>query len=180
MPLFLQWGSRFVATYIGIRIQVYALVFWELGIQANMWLQTRRRLSCIVLPPRQHEKRLEVACTRCLVLQMGKGLKAKEEMKLIPLRIPKRSPDLNVLDYAIWSEVERRMRNQEQHFPAGKTETREQFKIRLARTARNLSSSFISKSIQDMAVRCKKLFDAKGGLFEEGGKKKKKTQAKKR
>ena len=110
----------------------------------------------------------------------GKGVKAKQEMKLIPLRIPKQSPDLNVLDYAIWSEVERMMRNQERLFCAGKTETREEFKVRLARTARNLSSSFISKSIRDMAVRCKRLFQAKGGLFEEGGKKKKKKVAKRR
>ena len=85
----------------------------------------------------------------------------------------KRSPDLNVLDYAIWSEVERRMRKKGQRFPAGKTETREQFKIRLARTARNLPPAFIKKSIRDMATRCQKLFKAKGGLFEEGGKKKK-------
>ena len=94
-------------------------------------------------------------------------------MKLNPLRIFKRSPDVNVLDYYIWSEKRRRMRRQEQMFPSDTTETREQFKVRLAHNARNSSSAFISRSIQDMAVRCKKLFDARGGLFEEGGNKKK-------
>ena len=39
----------------------------------------------------------------------GRGLKAKEEMKLVPLCIPKRSSDLNVLGYAIWNEVASRM-----------------------------------------------------------------------
>ena len=102
----------------------------------------------------------------------GRGLKAKEEMKLVPLCIPKRSPDLNVLDYATQNEVERRMRKQEQRFPAGKTETRAQFKVRLTRTARNLAPVFIKKSIRDMATRCKKFLNAKDGLFEEGGKKK--------
>ena len=102
----------------------------------------------------------------------GVGVKAKEDMKLKVLRIIKRSPDLNVLDYATWSEVERHMRKQEQRFPPSKTETREEFKRRLARTARNLSTTFINKSIGDMAVRCQKLYDAEGGLFEEGGKRK--------
>ena len=68
--------------------------------------------------------------------------------------------------------LEIRMRKQEQRFPPSKTETREEFKRRLARTARNLSTTFINKSIGDMAVRCQKLYDAEGGLFEEGGKRK--------
>ena len=39
----------------------------------------------------------------------GAGKKAKKDEKMEPLIIPTRSPDLNVLDYAIWSEVERRI-----------------------------------------------------------------------
>ena len=74
------------------------------------------------------------------------------------------------------SRREGRMRKQEQRFPAGRTETRAQFKVRLARTARNLSAAFFKKSIRDMATRCKKPFNAKGGLFEEGDKKKKKRR----
>ena len=79
---------------------------------------------------------------------------------------------MNVLDLAIWNEVEHRMPKQEQRFLAGTTETRAQFKVSFARTARNLSLAFIKKSIRAMATRCKKLFNAKGGLSEEGGKKK--------
>ena len=35
----------------------------------------------------------------------------KKTAKLKVLHIPKRSPELNVLDFAVWSEVERRMRD---------------------------------------------------------------------
>ena len=84
-------------------------------------------------------------------------------------RIPKRSPDLNVLDYAIWSEVERRMRAQEKAWSAEKHETREAFERRLDRTARGLSKTYLDNCIMDLHRRCKRLRDAEGGLFEEGG-----------
>ena len=87
--------------------------------------------------------------------------------------IPKRSPDLNVLDYSIWSEVERRMRNQEQRWPETKRETREEFGVRLNRTAKNLSPKFVNAAICNKKVRCERLYKAKGGLFEEGGRSKK-------
>jgi hypothetical protein len=99
----------------------------------------------------------------------GKGLAAKAACKLTTFEIPKRSPDLNVLDYAVWSEVEKRMRKQEQNFPEHKRETRSEFEARLDATAKRLPASFINKSIANMKERCQKLYDAKGGLFEEGG-----------
>ena len=74
----------------------------------------------------------------------------------------------------MWSEIESKMQNQEHQCSERKTETRDQFRIGLARTARNLLPAFIRKSIRDMTARCKKLFNAKGGLFEEGGIKKNK------
>ena len=83
--------------------------------------------------------------------------------------IPKRSPKLNVMDFSIWSEVERRMRVQERKWPASRTETRAQFAARHARTARSLPSAYINRSIADLARRCELLYKAKGGLFEEGG-----------
>ena len=101
--------------------------------------------------------------------QSRKGVAAKVDSKIAVFAIPKRSPDLNVLDYAIWSEVERKMRASERKWPAAKRETRRQFEKRLDRTAKNLPKTFINKSIGDMKRRCKLLFDAKGGLFEEGG-----------
>ena len=56
--------------------------------------------------------------------QSNKGKAAKRAAKLEILALPKRSPELNVMDYAVWTAVERRMRAQEKKWPAGKKETR--------------------------------------------------------
>ena len=101
--------------------------------------------------------------------QSKKGLQAKRDAKLEVLHIPKRSPDLNVLDFAVWSEVERRMRKQEKKWPASKRESRKAFERRLDRTAKHLPEEFVKKSIGDLQRRCELLVQAKGGLFEEGG-----------
>lgn len=93
---------------------------------------------------------------------------AKKESKMKVLHIPKRSPDLNVLDFAIWSQVERLMRAQERKMK-DKRESRAQFEIRLDRTAFGLTSKFVNCSIGNLQRRCQLLYDAKGGLFEEGG-----------
>ena len=98
-----------------------------------------------------------------------KGIAAKVHAKLRPLKIPKRSPDLNVLDYAVWSEVEKRMRRQERAWPASRRETRAAFEKRLDSVAKKLPESFINKAIGNLQHRCQLLLEAKGGLFEEGG-----------
>ena len=83
--------------------------------------------------------------------------------------IPPRSPDLSVMDYSIWSAVLRHMREEEATFPKGFKESRDAFLARLQKTAKSLPKCFILKSIGDMRRRCERLFEAKGGLFEEGG-----------
>ena len=98
-----------------------------------------------------------------------KGVDAKREARIKPFCIPKRSPDLSVCDYAIWKEVNKRMRKQELSWRKGKRETKEVYLARLRRTALRLPPSFINKSIADMRRRCTRLFDAGGGFFEEGG-----------
>ena len=110
----------------------------------------------------------------------GKGLEAKRQSKLHVLQIPKRSPDLNVLDYAIWTEVEKRLRDQEKAFPKTKKETREAFEHRLDRTARELPKTFIDDAIGNLYERSQLLYEAKGGLFEEGGISERTKRAKKR
>ena len=60
------------------------------------------------------------------------------------------------------------MRLQERAWPASKRETRVEFGKRLDRTAKNLPKSFIDKSISNLQKRCQRLYEAKGGLFEEG------------
>ena len=100
-----------------------------------------------------------------------KGMNAKDAAKIDTLTFPKHSPDLNVCDYALWHEVNRKMREQERKWVADKKETRQQYLKRLKRTAMNLSPEFVGKSIANMQDRCKRLLDAKGSRFEEGGKK---------
>ena len=99
-----------------------------------------------------------------------KAMDAKEEERIVTVELPKRSPDLNVMDYFIWAEVEKRLRKQEWSWPANRRETRVQFVRRLARVARALPEELVNKAIGDMARRVERLYVAKGGLFEEGGK----------
>ena len=99
----------------------------------------------------------------------NKGIAAKSKARIDVFRIPKRSPELNVLDYAVWKAVNRRMRAEEKSWPKSKRETREDYASRLRRTALRLPRSFIESSIGDMQRRCQRLFEAKGNHFEEGG-----------
>ena len=81
----------------------------------------------------------------------------------------KGSPQLNVRDYALWAEVNKRMRRQERRWPASRKETRKQYLTRLRRTAMRLPASFINESIGNMRTRTQRLKAAKGKHFEEGG-----------
>ena len=100
----------------------------------------------------------------------SKGKAAKAASKIEPFVIPCRTPELSVCDYALWKEVNKRMRRQEKHWAAGKKETRAAYMARLRRTAMRLPEAFIRKSIGDMARRCHRLYKAKGHHIEEGGK----------
>eukprot|EP00439_Symbiodinium_sp_Y106_P061416 s2926_g9.t1 len=105
--------------------------------------------------------------------QSSKGKAAKTAVAITTLSIPKRSPpDLNPMDYSVWSEINRRLRKQERKFPCNKRETRAEYLSRLRRTARNLPSSFIKKAVGDMSRRCQLLLAAKGRYFQEGRSKK--------
>lgn len=99
----------------------------------------------------------------------AKGIAAKCAAGLNVFQIPKRSPDLSVLDYAIWAEVNKRLRKQETKWPKGKKETRASYIKRLKLTIRSLPKEFLLSSIKDMARRCQRLYEAKGCFFEEGG-----------
>ena len=95
--------------------------------------------------------------------------RAKVAAQIEVLSLPKRSPELNVMDFAVWSEVERRLRAQEKKWPSTKHETRADFMRRVDRVARSIPKEFIDKSISDLPRRCERSYQAKGGLFEEGG-----------
>ena len=81
--------------------------------------------------------------------------------------IEKHSPDLNVLDYRIWSDINRRMRFQEKSWSAKKKEMRQVYKQRLRRTALRTSTRFVQSAVMDMARRCQLLVKHKGWHFEE-------------
>ena len=76
---------------------------------------------------------------------------------------------MNVCDYTVWHEINRRMRKTEARWPKDRLETRVQYLARLRRTAMRLLASFIDRSIGDLRRRCARLYDARGGNFEEGG-----------
>ena len=96
------------------------------------------------------------------------GVRAKAAAGIKAFRIPKRSPDLNVCDYALWAAVNRKMRRQEQKFPRAKRETRAEHVARLRRAAQSLTPAFVERAIGDMRRRCQLLFKRQGGLIEEG------------
>ena len=73
------------------------------------------------------------------------------------------------MDYAVWSEINKRMRKQERNFDNSKRETRAQYLTRFKRTAKRLPGTFINETVDDMRRRCQRLYDAHGGSFEEGG-----------
>ena len=73
------------------------------------------------------------------------GLAAKTDVGVTTCTIPKRSPQLNVCDYAVWPEVERRMRRQEQKFSPGKRASPADFMERLRRTALRLPARLAAK-----------------------------------
>ena len=98
------------------------------------------------------------------------GVRAKKAAKIKVLAIPKRSPDLSVMDYAVWKKITSTMRLQERRFKKSRKETRAQFLARLHRVAKSLPASFINKAIGNMKERCERLYKAKGHHFEEGGK----------
>ncbi len=84
--------------------------------------------------------------------------------------LPKRSPDLNVLDYSLRSQISTRMREAERKWPVGFKESREECKARLRRTALGLPKSVVGKAVVAMKRRLQKLKAAEGMYFEESGK----------
>ncbi|CAK0845543.1 unnamed protein product, partial [Prorocentrum cordatum] len=90
---------------------------------------------------------------------------AKEKVECIPF--PKRSLDLNPLDYGFWSMINKRLRGQEAKFPPSKMESRAAFIRRLKRTIMRVPSATLEPLVQSMKRRCNALLAAKGADFEE-------------
>ena len=95
-------------------------------------------------------------------------MSAKRDCKIEVFKIPCRSPDLNPLDYSIWAEVNKRMREQERNWKS-KTETRDQYMARLKKTAQDLEQELVNDAVGNLVVCCVRLYQAQGGYFLEGG-----------
>ena len=96
-----------------------------------------------------------------------RAIAAKAANKIDVLELPRRSPDLNPLDYGSWAELNKRLRRQEQHFPKNKVEGKEEHIQRLRRTAMIFSPGTLSKLVQSMQRRCRALPPARGRDFED-------------
>ena len=81
--------------------------------------------------------------------------------------LPRRSPDLNVLDYSLWHAINERMREEENQFPAKRQEPKEQHYERLRATALGLLRASGEGAVRNMHDRVWKVVAAKGGIFLE-------------
>eukprot|EP00973_Karenia_brevis_P013022 1767985-Karenia_brevis.AAC.1 len=84
-------------------------------------------------------------------------VRCKSKLGVQVLALPPRSPDLNVLDFCLWAEINRCLRKQEAAFPNSKKETMAQFTARLRRTALRLPEPLVTKAVISMKRRVKEL-----------------------
>ena len=99
----------------------------------------------------------------------SKGMAAKAATGIATLDLPKRSPDLNPLDFSLWAAVNKKMRQTEAKWPKVQRETRQAYLARLRRTAVSLSADYIRKIVGAMSGRVQQVLDARGHFFPEGG-----------
>ena len=95
------------------------------------------------------------------------GFAAKKTARIITEDLPRRSSDLNVLDYSLWHEINARMRKQEAAFPANKKETKDAHLLRMRKTAVGLPTKFVEDAVASTHKRVRNVVAAKGGVFTE-------------
>ena len=99
----------------------------------------------------------------------SKGMEAKTAAGIAALNLPKRSPDLNPLDFSFWAAVNNKMRSKEKKWPASKRESRQAYITRLRRTACSMPADYVEKIVGAMAGRVQQVLEFGGGFFPEGG-----------
>ena len=77
--------------------------------------------------------------------QSGKGIAAKEEMKIASMVLPPRSPSLMPLDASLWTKIEKKFRETQ---PTTGTESKEAFLARLRKAAKSLPAGTVATSIK--------------------------------
>ena len=95
------------------------------------------------------------------------GVAAKKEVGIVVDTLPRRSPDLNVLDYSLWRAINVRMRQQEAGFRKNKVETETQYRKRLRDTAMRLPTAVVRAAVADMHKRVRKVVQAHGNVYNE-------------
>ena len=84
---------------------------------------------------------------------------AKVELGIVPIEFPAYSPDLNPLDFSLWSEVEARMAKGDLRLK----ETSAQYMGRLRRTALAIPEAVIRRMLADMKPRAESIYANDGG-----------------
>ena len=90
------------------------------------------------------------------------AVECKRALGIKPIRFPCYSPDLNPLDYFLWSEVSRRMAEQKPQ----STETEAAFKTRLRATAMGIPKSTIKAAVSKMKGKAAEVVAAEGGRIK--------------
>ena len=138
---------------------------WSGEAAANMYAGPLKRALAEAWPAKRTWRVLED--NDPTGFKSGKGNRAKESAHIDVFEIPRRSPDLNVLDYALWHTINLRMREQERAWPAEKRESKDEYMKRLRRTALSLPTALVKKCVGGMRRRCRLTFAKNGGLFAE-------------
>ena len=90
---------------------------------------------------------------------------AKRRLGFDVLRLPPRSPELQPLDFSLWSMVERRFVESNARILG--TESRAKYLTRLRRTIERIPLNSIRNSIDSMDRRVKTLHSVKGDVFDD-------------
>ena len=81
------------------------------------------------------------------------GMAAKADARMRSEGLPRRSRDLNVLDYSLWHAINERMREEEKQFPANRKDTKEQHLVRLRATALGLPRAVVEGGVGFLLLR---------------------------
>ena len=98
-------------------------------------------------------------------LQTKRAKRAKAACGFTSIGLPKRSPDLSPMDYAVWDHIVSKMRAAEKRMR--KKESRKAHIDRLVRTIKNVDKAFLKKTQRSMRRRLQQVLRATGGLIEE-------------
>ena len=153
-----------------IRMWHYVEGKWNAAAAAQMYkgpLQRALRRAYPSLARQRSRKFLVLEDNDPTGYKSRMGIAAKAEARIRSEDLPRRSSDLNVLDYSLWHATNERMREQEKQSPANRKDTKEKYLERLRATALGLPRVVVEEAVRNMHERVRKVVAAKGGLFIE-------------